>query len=116
MTQGIYGGRSIIKYLLGVGQNLGFYTAKGCVLATLEPMTQQKRCSNTKKLQKAAKRYQALLLRTIPKRPSLFRLMMFRMSRSSMKVMLNDEYYDFRHFRIMAGSNPTTTATCPWGR
>ncbi len=99
VAQGIYGGRSIVKYLSGVGQNFGFNVVKGCVLKTLEPMTDKARLRNSRQIQKASSRFYKTLSNPTPAKPSLFRLMMFRMSRASMNAMLNEDSYDFRHYR-----------------
>ncbi len=99
VTQGIYGGNSIIKYLGNMGENLGYSTAKGCVLKTLEPVTKDVQKKNSFEIKKAAARFNRVLMRQTAPSPSFFRLMMFRISRTSMKEMLNDDYYDYRHYR-----------------
>ena len=99
VTQGIYGGNSILKYLKNMGENLGYSTAKGCVLKTLEPVTKDAQKKNSLEIKKAAARFNKVLMRQTAPSPSMFRLMMFRMSRSSMKEMLNEEYYDYQYYR-----------------
>lgn len=99
VTQGIFGGNSIVKYLSSMGQNLGYNVSKGCVLKTLEPTTKVAQDKNSREIAKAAKRFYKLLSNPVPPSPSLFRLMMFRMSRASMKEMLSDEYYDYQYYK-----------------
>lgn len=93
------GGNSILKYLKNMGGNLGYSTAKGCVLKTLEPVTKDVQKKNSLEIKKAAARFNKVLMRQTAPSPSFFRLMMFRMSRSGMKEMLNDEYYDYQYYR-----------------
>jgi len=99
VTQGIFGGRAIVKYLCNMGENLGFNVAKGCALKTLEPITKAAQEKNSHAIQKAAARFYKGLMRTTPPAPSFFRLMMFRMSRTSMKAILSDEFCDYRHYK-----------------
>ena len=73
--------------------------ARGCVLQTLEPSTEALRKKNTLKLKRAAMRFNKLLVRSTLPSPSLFRLMLFRISRTSIKPMLGEENRDFRHYR-----------------
>ncbi|MDF2887411.1 MAG: multimeric flavodoxin WrbA, partial [Lacrimispora sp.] len=99
VTQGIFGGNSIIKYLGNMGKNLGYHVTKGCVLNTLEPTTKSAQENNSLKIKKAAARFYRVLMRKTAPNPSLFRLMMFRISRTRMKDMLSDEYYDYRYYK-----------------
>lgn len=99
VTQGIFGGGSIVKYLDNMGENFGFRVAKGCVLKTLEPITKAAQEKNIHEIKKASVRFYSELMRPVLPPPSFFRLMMFRMSRISMKAMLNDEYCDYRHYK-----------------
>ncbi|MFD1174837.1 flavodoxin family protein [Paenibacillus puldeungensis] len=99
VTQGIFGGGAIVKYLGNMGENFGFRVSKGCALKTLEPITTAIRDKNSHKIKKAAARFYKVLMHPEPPSPSFFRLMMFRMSRTSMKVMLSDKYCDYRHYK-----------------
>lgn len=99
VTQGIFGGNAIVKYLDNMGENFGYRVAKGCVLKTLEPITKAAQEKNSREIQRAAARFYRVLMRPVPPSPSFLRLMMFRMSRTSMKGMLSDEYCDYRHYK-----------------
>lgn len=99
VTQGVFGGGSIVKYLGNMGENFGFSVAKGCVLKTLEPISKAAQEKNSHEIKKAAARFYRELMRPAPPSPSFFRLMMFRMSRTSMKAMLSDEYCDYRYYK-----------------
>jgi len=99
VTQGMFGGDSIVKYLGGIGENFGFKVSKGCVLNSLEPTTDDICRKNSKAIRKAAARYHRELSRPAFPAPSLFRLMLFRMSRTNLKLILNDGFCDYRHYR-----------------
>lgn len=99
VTQGIFGGGSIVKYLGNMGKNFGFRITKGCVLKTLEPITNTAKEKNTRKISKAVKRFYKELMRPSLPSPSFLGLMVFRISRTSMKVMLGDEYCDYRYYK-----------------
>lgn len=99
VTQGIFGGGSIVKYLGNIGKNFGFRIARGCVLNTLEPITNTAKEKNTREISKVAKRFYKELMRSSLPAPSFFSLMTFRMSRTIMKAKLGDEYYDYRYYK-----------------
>ncbi|MDU7336893.1 MAG: NAD(P)H-dependent oxidoreductase [Clostridium sp.] len=98
VTQGIFGGNNIVKYLNSMGENLGFYTSRGCVLQTLEPTSEAMCIKNDKKIKKAAEAfYKAMMNGTSS--PSLFRLMMFRMTRTMIGKMQHKGYRDYCYFK-----------------
>lgn len=99
VVQGIYGGASILKYLKMVGGNMGFHVAKGCCLRTLEPMTELQQGKISQQVKKAASRFYRELMRPITPAPSLFKLMLFRMSRTSMRLMLDEKSRDYCYYR-----------------
>lgn len=99
VTQGIFGGGAVLKYLNNAGANFGFQVAKGCCLRTLEPETQRQKRSNGEKLKKAAARFCRELTRPLPRSPSFFRLAMFRVSRTSIRLMLDEQSKDYRYYR-----------------
>lgn len=98
VVQGIFGGASIVKYLEGVGAGLGFHVAKGCCLTALEPMTALEQKKISQKIQKASARFYKELMRPMPLTPSFFRLMLFRMSRTSIMQMLDEKFRDYRYY------------------
>lgn len=98
VTQGFYGGGAIRKYLEDTGENFGFSVTKGCYLTTLEPMTERQRESLSKKVREASERFYRGLTRPTPP-PSLFRLMLFRMSRTNIRLILDPTYRDYNHYR-----------------
>jgi multimeric flavodoxin WrbA len=99
VTYGIFGGASIVKYLETTGENLGFHVAKGCCLRTLEPRTELQQKKISREIKKASKRFYKELMRQTPPTPSFFRLMLFRMSRTSIMTILDEKYRDYRYYK-----------------
>lgn len=98
VAQGIYGGKSIVKYLNFISNAMGFNNVKGIYFNTLEPISDkaQQKIENKIKVQ-AQKFYKQLVKKEFPK-PSLFKIMLFRLSRSSMKMMLDEKFRDYQYF------------------
>jgi multimeric flavodoxin WrbA len=99
VTQGIYGGNKIVKYLDFVGNALGFNTVKGRCLMTLDPMTEKQQRKIDKTLAAQAKRYYTRLEKPAYPVPSVINLMFFRMSRTKMKLELDDSYRDYTYYQ-----------------
>ena len=98
VVQGIYGGDKIVKYLDFVGKGLGFNTAKGCCLTALEPMTIKEQKNIDKILDKQSRQfYRKLISQNYPV-PSLFGLMIFRMTRTGIKLLLDESNRDYTYF------------------
>lgn len=98
VTYGIFGIGAVVKYLETAGEALGFSVTRGCCLHTLEPQTQLQQ-KNSREIEKAAARFYQELTRQTPPTPSFFRLMLFRMSRTSIKLMLDEKFRDYRHYQ-----------------
>ncbi|MEZ5070784.1 MAG: flavodoxin family protein [Bacteroidales bacterium] len=98
VTQGIYGGKAIVKYLSFVGDSLGFNRIRGIVLNTLEPMTEKARRANDRSIDKLCLKYHRVLCKQAYPVPSLFKLLLYRLSRSTMKIMLDENFRDYTYF------------------
>lgn len=98
VTQGFFGGKDILKYLETMGENIGFNVTKGSCLQTLEPMTELQKKKLPKKIQKAAKRFYKCLNHSVYHKPSLFRLMIFRMTRTSLQS-IDAKYRDYFYYK-----------------
>jgi multimeric flavodoxin WrbA len=98
VAQGIYGGKKIVDYLDFVGYALGFNTVKGTCIMTLEPMTEKQQDKIDTALAAHARRYVAALEGPAYPAPSLMSLMFFRMSRTRMKLMLDEGYRDYTYY------------------
>jgi len=98
VSQGVYGGEAIVKYFNFIGNALGFNVVKGCCITTLEPMTEKGRGKIDRIIDRQSKRFYATLMKKEYPSPSLFKLMVFRMSRSSMKIMLNENFRDYTYY------------------
>jgi multimeric flavodoxin WrbA len=99
VVQGIYGGPKIVEYLDFIGSSLGFNVVKGSCLTSLEPMTEETQRKNDKYLAAQSKRFYNRLLQQPYPVPSFFKLMVFRMSRTSIGLMLNDTFRDYTYYR-----------------
>lgn len=99
VVQGVFGGNSIAKYLTAAGENMGFQVTKGCCVTMLEPPTQLQEKRMKSEIRKASARFSRKLASPSMPTPSLLRLMMFRMSRSAIKKMLDERYKDYRYYK-----------------
>jgi len=99
VTQGIYGGNKIVKYLDFVGNGLGFNTVKGSCIMTLDPMTEKQQHKMDRILAAQARRYYARLETPGYPVPTLLDLMLFRMGRTKMRLMLDDSFRDYTYYR-----------------
>lgn len=99
VAQGIYGAKDIVKYLDFVGGGLGFNVVKGFFITTLEPVTEKQQKENDALIERQSRKFHAQLMKKEFPVPSLFKLMIFRMSRSSMKAMLDDSFRDYTYYR-----------------
>jgi hypothetical protein len=85
----------MIKYFNFIGKGFGLNVVKGCCITTLEPMTEE----GQKKIDRQSKRFYSQLIKKEYPTPSLFWLMAFRMGRSSIKQMLNENFRDYTYYR-----------------
>jgi multimeric flavodoxin WrbA len=97
VTQGIFGGGAIVKYLCNAGENMGFHASKGCFINTLEPMTDLQQRKLVQQVKKASTRFYKLLTRPTPT-PSILRLLIFRFTRTGIKSA-DHKYRDYQFFK-----------------
>jgi len=99
-VQGIYGGPKVVEYLDFVGNALGFNVVRGSCIQSLEPMTDEMKRKNDKILAAQSREfYDSLRRQPVYPVPGLFKLMIFRMSRTSLALMLDESYRDFTYYR-----------------
>lgn len=98
VCQGLYGGSKIVRYLDMVGVGLGFNTVRGSCLRSLHPMTEKAQAIIDATLDRQSRRFHARLTASAYPVPSILRLMLFRLSRSSMKRMLDGSNPDHAYF------------------
>lgn len=93
-----FGGNSVRKYLESMGRTYGFRVVKGSVLFTLQPMTERQEKKVSLEMKKLAERYYKELNRMTMKKPSLFRLMMFRFARTGIQNVdvKNKDYFYYK--------------------
>jgi multimeric flavodoxin WrbA len=97
VAQGFLGGNTILKYLYGVGENLGFHISKGCCVTSLDPLTELQHKKLLQKTKKAAAAFYQELLRPLPV-PSFLRLMIFRMGRTNVKFV-DQNFRDYQYYK-----------------
>lgn len=98
VTQGIFGGNDILKYLEGMGANFGFYVTKGSCVSTLEPMTELQQKKLKLEIKKSSEKFYKRLIKSTPAAPSLVRLMLFRITRTSIRY-IDVRYFDYYYYK-----------------
>jgi multimeric flavodoxin WrbA len=99
VTQGIYRGGEIVKYLDFVGFGLGFNTVKGTCFTAFDPMTEKEREKRDRALASQSRRFYERMMKPAYPEPSLIRLMVFRMGRTSIRLELDDRSRDYTHYQ-----------------
>jgi multimeric flavodoxin WrbA len=99
VAQGVYGGEKINKYFSFIGNGLGFNVVNGCCITTLEPMTEEVQKKNEKIIEKQTKKFYSTLIKKEYPAPTLFKLMIFRMARTSLKLMLDESWRDYAFYK-----------------
>ena len=99
VNQGIYGGGKIVKYFNFIAFGLGFNVVKGGLILTIEPVTEEMQRKNNKIIEKLSKSFYSKLIANKYPAPSLIKLFLFRMARSSMKIMLNENNRDYAFYK-----------------
>jgi multimeric flavodoxin WrbA len=98
VAQGIYGGAKIERYLDFAGNALGFNTVKGCCFTALEPMTEKEKQKIGRALEKHSRRFYEGLAKPAYPAPTLLKLMVFRMGRTSMRLELDEKSRDYTYY------------------
>ena len=99
VAQGIYGGSKIVKYLDFVGNGLGFNSVKGSCITALEPMSEKEKLQIDRIVAKQSRKFYKKLMQPAYPAPTLFKLMAFRMGRTSIRRELDDASYDYRYYK-----------------
>jgi len=99
VVQGIYGGGGVVQYLDFVGRGLGFNVVKGSCSTALEPMTVKDRKRMEETVARQSTRFRRQLFKPAFPAPSLFRLLAFRIGRTSVNRMLGDDNRDHTYYR-----------------
>jgi multimeric flavodoxin WrbA len=98
-VQGIYGGAKVVKYLDLIGKASGFTTVKGNCIKSMEPMTPRQQRQTDLVLAKQSGRFYKTLAKPAPPVPTLLKLVMFRMGRTSIRLILDDSSRDYNYYR-----------------
>ena len=98
VTQGVYGGGKIVKYLDFVGDGLGFNTVKGICFTSLEPMTEKEERKMDRALAKQSRRFYERMAGPSHPVPTFFKLMTFRLGRTSIRLELDESSRDYTYY------------------
>ena len=88
----------IIDYFNFIGKGLGFNVVNGCCLNSLEPMTEKDQKKIDRIIDKQSKKFYSTLIKKEFPIPSFFKLMIFRMSRTSIKLLLDENWRDYTYY------------------
>jgi multimeric flavodoxin WrbA len=99
VVQGFYRGGKIIDYFNFLGKSLGFNLVKGCCLNSLEPITEKEQKKLDRIIDKQSKKFYSTLIKKEHPIPTLFQLMIFRMSRTSIKLLLDESWRDYTYYK-----------------
>jgi len=98
VTQGFTRGNEIVKYFNFTANVLGFNTVKGTCITALDPRTEKEQQKIDRALAELSKRFYARLTKPAYPVPSLFMLMGFRMSRTTVKQRSDPRSRDYRYY------------------
>lgn len=98
VVQGVYRGNRIVDYLDFIGDSFG-RNVKGSCMVTREPITEKRQLKNDAILLQHSKIFYRELIKKELANPTLFKLMVFRMSRTGIKNQLNEDFRDYTYFR-----------------
>jgi multimeric flavodoxin WrbA len=99
VVQGIYGGPKIVKYFDFISSGLGFNTVKGICITSMEPMTDKQQKKTDRVLARHSRKFYWRLMKPALSTPTLLKLLVFRMSRTSVKLMLDEGDRDYAYYR-----------------
>jgi multimeric flavodoxin WrbA len=99
VVQGFYRGNKIVDYFNFIGKGLGFNVVNGSCLNSLEPMTEKDRKKTDRIIDKQSKKFYSTLIKREYPIPSFFKLMMFRMARTSVKLLLDESWRDYTYYK-----------------
>ncbi len=97
-VEAIYRGREIAKYLDFVGMVLRFNVVKGRVVKSLEPLPEKVRKRNEETIDRLSRKFHKTLVNRKLHTPSLFELFMFHWGRTSLRLMLDEGWRDYRYY------------------
>jgi multimeric flavodoxin WrbA len=99
VVQGFYRGNKIIDYFNFLGKGLGFNVVNGSCLNSLEPMTEKDQKRFDRIIDKQSKKFYSTLIKKEYPIPTLFQLMIFRMARTSVKLLLDENWRDYTFYK-----------------
>jgi multimeric flavodoxin WrbA len=98
VTQGFMGGNKIVNYFDYLANFLGFNTVKGVCVTGLDPRTEKEQQKINKALKGLSRRFLDRLEKPAYPAPSFFKLIGFRVGRTTMRQGLDERSRDYRYF------------------
>ena len=99
VMQGIHRGGNVVGYLDFVGRGLGFNVVTGSSIKSLEPMAQKDQRKMDRTLARQSERFREQLLKPAYPEPSIFKLLFFRMRRTSVHLNHGENHRDHSYYR-----------------
>jgi len=98
VAQGFYRGQKIIEYFNFIGRRLGFNVVEGYCFNSMEPMTSKEQEHLNSDLDKLSKKFFSTMVHKRFPTPTIFKLLIFRMSRTSIRLLLDENWIDYRYY------------------
>ena len=99
VVQGFYAGEKISRYFNFLENGLGFNVVDGRCLTMLDPMTAKDKKKIDMVLKKQSRTFYSKLTGKKYPSPSVFKLMIFRMSRTSINLLLDESNRDYAYYK-----------------
>jgi multimeric flavodoxin WrbA len=99
VVQGFYRGNKIIDYFNFIGKSLGFNVVNGSCLNSLEPMTEKDQKKIDRIIKNQSKKFYSALIKKEYPNPTIFKLMIFRMARTSINLLLDESWRDYTYYK-----------------
>ena len=99
VVQGFYGGPRILKYLDFAGNGLGFNVVKGSCMTALDPMTEKEQRKMDAIIAAHGRRFYKRMSQASYPSPSLMKLLIFRMSRTNVRLLSPQTSPDYAYYR-----------------
>lgn len=98
VAQAMGRGEKIVDTFDWTARSLGFNTLKGMTITAFDPRTEKQQQKIDRDLAEHSKRFYSLLAKPAYPVPSLYMLMGFRMSRSTIKQMADPRSIDYKYY------------------
>ena len=98
VTQATGRGNKIVEYLDFAAKTLGFNTIRGVTITAFDSRTEKQQHKIDRAIAEQSKRFHALLAKPAFPEPTLFQIIMFNMSRNTIKQKADPSSVDYRYY------------------